>query len=130
MSTVIRLPEKLYKRLEKYATGFDTPVQVIEKILNQIEGIENAQTENDTIGSSLLTIKLNPSDVEDFKQELLEKRSAKITIYYLDGSSEIKSWKANRFTKESDVIGNLRSRKEFRQGAWQERGIQYISVSV
>lgn len=129
MSTVIRLPEKLYKRLEKYAEGFDTPVQVIEKILNKMEGITNEityESEND----NLLQIRLNPSNVSLFKEQLLKKRKAEIAIFYNDGREEIKPWNASRFTEDSDVIGNLRSRKELRQGAWQKLGIKYISVSI
>lgn len=39
MNYSIKLPTHLYKRLEKHAEGFDTPVNVIEKILNYYEGI-------------------------------------------------------------------------------------------
>lgn len=37
MSKVIRLPEKIYKRLERHSIGFETPVQVIEKSINYYE---------------------------------------------------------------------------------------------
>ena len=37
MSQVIRIPEALYQRLENHAQGFDTPANVIEKILNFYE---------------------------------------------------------------------------------------------
>jgi hypothetical protein len=130
MSTVIRLPEKLYKRLEQYAEGFDTPVQVIERILNQLEGTTEDSINTQAESTNLLPIELIPSDVFLFKETLLEKREAKITVFYKDGRKEVKSWKANRFTEESDVIANLRSRKDFRQGEWQKLGIESISVLV
>ena len=34
MSQVIRIPESLYKRLESFASGFDTPANVIERLLD------------------------------------------------------------------------------------------------
>ena len=39
MSPVIRLSSDVYKRLECHASGFDTPANVIEKLLNNYEGI-------------------------------------------------------------------------------------------
>jgi len=39
MSPVIRLPSDVYSRLENHASGFDTPANVIEKLLNHYEGI-------------------------------------------------------------------------------------------
>jgi len=43
MSPVIRLSSDIYKRLECHASGFDTPANVIEKILNHYEGISPEQ---------------------------------------------------------------------------------------
>lgn len=39
MSQVIRVPADIYSRLEQHATGFDTPANVIEKLLNHYEGV-------------------------------------------------------------------------------------------
>ena len=38
MSHVIRIPTNIYNRLEKHAQGFDTPANVIERLLNSYEG--------------------------------------------------------------------------------------------
>ncbi len=38
MSQVIRVPSDVYARLEQHAKGFDTPANVIEKLLNHFEG--------------------------------------------------------------------------------------------
>ncbi|MFV1977452.1 MAG: hypothetical protein ACC651_17050 [Candidatus Scalindua sp.] len=43
MSPVIRITPEVYSRLEKHAVGFDTPANVIEKLLNHFEGKENKQ---------------------------------------------------------------------------------------
>jgi len=40
MSQVIRIPSKIYFRLTQHAVGFDTPANVIEKLLNHYEGVE------------------------------------------------------------------------------------------
>ena len=37
MSQVIRIPSEIYKRLESYAVGFDTPAGVIERLLDFYE---------------------------------------------------------------------------------------------
>lgn len=37
MSQVIRIPGNIYKRLESYAVGFDTPAGVIERLLDFYE---------------------------------------------------------------------------------------------
>jgi len=39
MSRTIRIPSDIYKRLENHAQGFDTPANVIERLLNSYEGI-------------------------------------------------------------------------------------------
>lgn len=40
MVKTIQISEKLYARLATYAKGFDTPAVVIERILNEKEGVE------------------------------------------------------------------------------------------
>ena len=37
MSQVIRIPQNIYKRLERHSIGFESPIQVIEKLLNFYE---------------------------------------------------------------------------------------------
>lgn len=39
MSHVIRIPSNIYSRLEQHAKGFDTPANIIEKLLNYYEGV-------------------------------------------------------------------------------------------
>ena len=40
MMPVIRISEALHNRLAKHAQGFDSPARVIERLLDQVEGIE------------------------------------------------------------------------------------------
>jgi hypothetical protein len=80
--------------------------------------------------SRILPIELNPKNESDFKNELLSKKRAYITTFYENGDKEEKIWNANRFKESSNVIGNLRSKKEFRSGNWQDRGIEKVFVSI
>jgi hypothetical protein len=77
-----------------------------------------------------LPIELNPNDESEFKRKLLSRRRAYITTIYANGQKEKKPWNANSFSESSDVIGNLRSRPEFRKGEWQKRGIIKVFVSI
>ena len=43
MSQVIRLPQHIYQRLAKHRIGFDTPVDVIERLLDQVEGVDHTK---------------------------------------------------------------------------------------
>jgi hypothetical protein len=80
--------------------------------------------------NSILPIELNPRDELSFKKELLKTKLAYITIFYANGTKEKKTWKANRFSETSGVLGNLRSRPEFRNEEWQNRGIINVYVSI
>ncbi|HEY9168918.1 MAG TPA: hypothetical protein VIN72_05485 [Lutibacter sp.] len=80
--------------------------------------------------NSVLPIELNPPNESDFKRKLLETKRAYITTFYANGTSERKKWKANSFRETSGVLGNLRSRPEFRNGKWQELGIIKVFVSI
>jgi hypothetical protein len=42
----------------------------------------------------------------------------------------VKPWRLNAFTDASNVIGNLRSRPDFRKNKWQARGLKQITVRV
>ncbi len=76
-----------------------------------------------------LPIEFEP-DLEGFRAALLGIRRAEIVIHYADGDVGLRDWKAPRISSDSNIIGNLRSRKEFRQGAWQRAGIERITVRV
>lgn len=48
MSHVIRIPPEIYARLERHAKGFDTPANVIERLLDHYEGVAKSQPSRDT----------------------------------------------------------------------------------
>ena len=44
MSKVVRISNELFSRLESHAVGFDSPTNVIEKLLNSFEGTSSKET--------------------------------------------------------------------------------------
>ena len=98
-----------------------------------IETTENSETQatnEDTSRNNILPITLNPSNPVLFKQELLVYKKAEVETMYHDGTVKKKVWNASRFTNNSNVFGNLRSRPEYRAGNWQTSGIIKVHVSV
>lgn len=80
--------------------------------------------------STILPIELNPLNESEFKRKLLYHKRAFITTYFADGTEDRSPWNANRFTETSNVMGNLRSRPNFRNGNWQSLGIIKVFVSI
>ena len=77
-----------------------------------------------------LPITLVPSPAEVFRKALMRTRQAWILVTYRDGREEVRSWRAPRISATSNIIGNLRSRPEFRGNAWQQNGIANVQVSI
>jgi hypothetical protein len=79
---------------------------------------------------NLLPIQLTPSDPDEFKTLLLISRLAEIQTTYSDGRVQSKRWNASQFKQSSNVLGNLRSRPEYRAGNWQANHIVRVDVEV
>ena len=77
-----------------------------------------------------LPITLEPPNSEDFLAALLRTKRAWIEISYRDGRTEVRPWNATQMQSTSNVLGNLRSRPEFRNRAWQQNGIASLRVSI
>lgn len=90
---------------------------------------EEEELENKFSGMTL-DIELIPSDTLEFKELLLRYKSAYISIFYNDDTNEIKEWNASNMSEKSDVMRNLRSRPEFRQGNWQKLNIKRVEVEI
>ena len=134
MSQVIRISDDLYKRLEAHATGFDTPSNVIENIINAYEGVttnnpkmKGNSKSHESMQVRALEIIYHSGSEEDFKKQLLSTKEAYIKLHYTNGKSEVKKWNASRFTSKSRVDGNLRS--GFLRG-WKQNGIFKAELSV
>jgi len=78
----------------------------------------------------LLPITLSHTPPSVFGSKLAVAQRAEIQVHYSDGKVESKPWSARRFKSTSNVMGNLRSRPEFRAGEWQKRGIVKVHVKV
>lgn len=108
---------------EQYA-----PLTISKTIIKPIASSGYASQNNAT--DNLLPIRLNPSDPDEFKTQLLISRLAEIKTTYSDGRVESKKWNASQFKQSSNVLGNLRSRPEYRAGNWQANHIVRVDVEV
>lgn len=128
MSQVIRISDELYNRLKSHAQGFDTPANVIERILNtyEVNGFEPVNNIKQISEATSLDISYGGMTEEEFKDELLKVKHAFITLFFTDGTKNTKRWNASKFTSESSLSGNLRS--GFLRG-WRQKGIYQASLS-
>jgi hypothetical protein len=92
--------------------------------------LESAATDQQHNTQHTLPITLDPEEDQTFRDALLKTRRATITLHFSDGRTEIRPWRASSFRATSNVMRNLRSRPDFRQGAWQRSGIVRVHVSV
>ena len=82
------------------------------------------------VKSDVLPITLDPINLSVFKDQLLKRKAAEITTFYKDGRTVTRPWIAIKFAATSNVLGNLRSRPDFRHGKWQAHGIIKVHVRV
>jgi hypothetical protein len=131
MSHVLRITSQLYRRLETHAKGFDTPANVIERLLDyyeQQENIESTQAmEPDYSAPGELKILLYPEDESEFKALLLADKKAHVRLYRTDDSHETKEWSASRFSETSNLMGNLRSGP---LRGWKSKGIYKAAIAI
>lgn len=104
----------------KYDMASDT--QRVDQTLPQVR--------RDPGRGSVLPFSFEPADENVFKEQLLKTQLAEVTIYFRDGRIQQKTWKARQFGPRSNLRGNLRSREEFRQGNWQDAGIERVHVRI
>ncbi|MDH2436158.1 hypothetical protein QCD60_26865 [Pokkaliibacter sp. MBI-7] len=111
--------------------NYDNSVQVNDKTETSDEQ-ESQGVLSEAIRSrtDYLPITLDPGDPELFKQELLVTKLAEIETTYKDGRVETKKWNATNFAVSSNILGNLRSRPEFRSGNWQDKDIVKVHVRI
>ena len=99
----------------------------VPRISNNITVESSRQIES---SEGTLEIKLIPASPDQFKTLLLQKKHATITVYYADGRVDKRSWDANKLTESSNIMGNLRSRPDFRNGEWQKLGIVKVICEI
>jgi hypothetical protein len=109
---------------------YDSPTLRPQAPAKADTGIDKERRPTGLVELDILPITLDPTDPTVFKDQLLKRQAAEITIFYKDGRTVTRPWSAKRFAPTSSVFGNLRSRPEFRQGEWQAHGIIKIHVRV
>lgn len=103
---------------------YDTKPKKVRQTSQIVENTSRSSLSN----QSLLPITFDPSEESEFKQKLLLNKKAIIETHYANGTVESKVWNASRFSISSNLLGNLRSRQEFRAGKWQEAGIVRVHL--
>lgn len=135
MNRKVEISENLFKRLEKHAVGFDTPENVIERVVNFYEK-KNKSAKGLVVHRLIeeakgLEIVFYPSDEDSFQKELLKLKSdprvAWILLTKIDGTQELRKWKATKITEDSNVLGNLRS--GYLRG-WRQKGIVKAEIAI
>ena len=80
--------------------------------------------------AATLPITLDPPNSKDFLNALLRTKKAWIQVNYQDGRTEAQPWNAANMSPTSNVIGNLRSRPQFKRNAWQRNGIASVMATI
>lgn len=112
---------ELIREVFEHLNISSTPI-VAEKV--SLEQIENTTFDK-------LPIEFVPKDLKLFKQLLLEKKKAYVDWYYQNGRVEAqKPWDASRFSKDSNLLANVRSRPEARKGKWKELGLTKVVYKI
>ena len=129
-------PELVERFLAQFIQGEGDPSIGPGKLSDPFSGamtgpmpVTNRQTTRGRRDGSL-PITLEPLEIEEFHAALLEAGEAWLEISYDDGRKEVRRWDASRMSQSSNVMGNLRSRPEFRAGAWRARGIASLRVTI
>ena len=125
----IQISESVCTRLAIYADKQGvTWEQAIDNMLTECSRedsrFQSRQTETVFSGRSEIVFLPNK---ENFKRDLLETKRAFVRLFYSDGHTETKTWNAQNFRENSDVVGNLRS-GYLRDSA--KKGIVKAEVSV
>lgn len=109
---------------------YDAPVERAPKTATKPRNITQPGATSSARRSGALPITIFPSDKRDFAKRFMETGYAVIRTTYFDGSQKEQGWYKKGFSQTSDVITNLRSRPEFRQGKWQSAGIKEVFAYI
>ena len=81
MSQVIKIPTEVYSRLAKFAKGFDTPVNVIERLLYHYENCEQVSVIEDKRLEKPIVSSVNQNRMSDFNKRDMTKYLFNGNIY-------------------------------------------------
>jgi len=106
-------------------------------ILNKLFEINKMKSNNDDTSESIsksihskneLILEFEPIDQKIFKQELIKTKKARRIIFYKGHRIEEQIWNANNFTKEANLIANIRGNNKIRQ--WKKLGIVRVRFEI
>jgi hypothetical protein len=129
--------------LEKLAVEYD--INLVSRVLKDINfEISEKYKEQKTVerverseinrysrtGNGNFEIVLNPANERLFKERLLETKSATIKYFYDNGQTVNKHWDASRFTRESNLMGNITSKSGIRKQERIEQGVVKVEITI
>ena len=91
MSPVIRIPDPIYKKLEAHAVGFDSPSNVIERLLNFYE--DHSDEPIETVIRETETHDVNDTDVIDLNPDNPTDLTHSKIIRASIGGKDVRSWR-------------------------------------
>jgi hypothetical protein len=100
----------------------------VQKNIKRIERPEINRYSRTTIGK--FEIVLKPANERLFKEKLLETKSATIKYFYENGEIVNKHWDASRFTRESNLMGNITSKSGIRKKERIEQGVIKVEITI
>ena len=124
-------PELVEQFLLQRVCGLNDDVDGCAQIVQSRETKAPSVTRRHGTGqASSLPISLDPENAAAFLAALLRTKEAWLEVLYSDGRKEIRRWDASLMRPSSSVMGNLRSRPEFRAGTWRDNGVARLRVSI
>lgn len=126
--------------VEKLSVEFD--INLVTKVLSNInfEFSENYKVQKNIEQTELkpysrtsngnFEIILNPANERLFKEKLLETKSATIKYFYENGEIINKHWDATRFTKDSNLMGNINSKSGIRKKERIAQGVIKVELTI
>lgn len=126
--------------INKLSVEYD--INLVSRVLNNIEldiseksliqkninRPETKQYSNQTNGE--IEIILNPKDKNVFKDKLLITKSATIKYFYKNGDVIEKHWDASKFTRNSNLMGNITSKSGIRKKERIEQGVIKVEITI
>lgn len=106
----ITLSDATYHRLAALARGFETPEQVINRLIDAVQWNPNTKPE----------LLLCPANEDEFRNALQVSKQAKVEMFKKDGTCETRMWKARSISADSSILSNIWS-GYLRN--WKEKGI-------
>ena len=102
---------------------FCPPNEELDGVGVQVDDVHvrRGQRRRNANGGRVLDVAFDPIDPEEFKRMLIQRRRAKRIFVYADGRRVVEIWRAERFTRRSNLMNNIRSsvayQKAVRDGA-------------